>query len=587
MRSFLTLPAALCAALGFGAAAPMAWADTPVVIEGADEGMREAILDLLPDRARPETLFEAERIAEEAAARAMVWLRSEGYYAAQVTPEASETPARARLVIAPGARFSFAAAQLSFDDGAPDQATADAARQAIGTVREGAPARAADVLGAQATALATLQQAGYADASAGERRVVVDHALAQVTPEFRFSAGARVRLGDVRVAPAAAFRPSFVDNLQNWTRGDTYSPQALSRLRRDMSSTGAVSRVTTRLDHPGEDGLSDVVLEVEPARRNAYEFGLGYSTTEGAGVEAQWTRRNLSGRADPLTIATTLGETQQSLSATLTRPHAAGLGHAVSFGASLEREMSEAYTRQGVALHASVDAARRLRTSRSYGVNLSADNYDDLAGGVSNAVVLSSFLNLRNDSTEFSLDPRDGSIAEFRIEPSVSTGDETLGFLRASAEGRFYHSFGEGDRLTLAARAHAGWLAPVAGDADDAPPDRRFYAGGGGSVRGYGYNTIYPAERDLAGLSPGGQGLFEGSIEARWRFGERIGAAVFVDGGNAFDDWSEAADLRVGVGIGARYDLGFAPLRIDIAFPLDDSETNDSYALYISLGQAF
>lgn len=587
MRPFHTLPAALCATLGFGAAAPMAWADTPVVIDGADENIREAILDLLPDRDQPETLFEAERIAEEAAARAMVWLRSEGYYAAQVTPEASETPALARLMIAPGVRFRFAAARLTFDGGAPDQATADAARQAIEAVREGGPARAADVLGAQAAALASLQKAGYADAEAGERRVVVDHALARVTPEFRFSVGERARLGDVRVEPAAAFRPSFVDSLQNWTRGDAYSPQALLRLRRDLSSTGAVSRVTTRLDPPGGDGLSDVVLEVEPARRNAYEFGLGYSTTEGAGVEAQWTRRNLSGRADPLTIATTLGETQQNITATLTRPHAAGLGHAVSFGASAEHEASEAFTRQGVALHASVDAARRLRTSRSYGVNLSADNYDDLAGGVSNAIVLSSFFNLRTDSTEFSLDPRNGSIAEFRIEPSVSTGDETLGFMRASAEWRLYHSFGEGDRLTLAARARTGWLAPVAGDADDTPPDRRFYAGGGGSVRGYGYNTIYPAERDLAGLSPGGQGLFEGAVEARWRFGERIGAAIFVDGGNAFDDWSDAADLRWGVGVGARYDLGFAPLRIDIAFPLDDSETADSYALYISLGQAF
>jgi translocation and assembly module TamA len=116
-------------------------------------------------------------------------------------------------------------------------------------------------------------------------------------------------------------------------------------------------------------------------------------------------------------------------------------------------------------------------------------------------------------------------------------------------------------------------LAAVAGDPNAVPPDRRFYAGGGGSVRGYEYPSIYPAERDLLGLTPGGQGLLEGSAEARWRFGERWGAAAFVDGGNAFEDWGDAADLSYGVGVGVRYDLGFAPLRVDVAVPLDSDET--------------
>jgi translocation and assembly module TamA len=218
---------------------------------------------------------------------------------------------------------------------------------------------------------------------------------------------------------------------------------------------------------------------------------------------------------------------------------------------------------------------------------LAADQYDDISGDVRRAIVLSGVAGLRRDTTNFTLDPRDGSITEVRIEPSVSTGDESLTFVRATAEGRVYESFGREDTLTLAARIRTGWLEAVAGSANDAPPDRRFYAGGGGSVRGYDYNSIYPSERDALGLTPGGQGLLEGSLEARWRFGERWGAAAFIDGGAAFDNWSAAGDLSWGAGIGARYDLGFAPLRIDLAIPLDRDETQDDYALYISLGQAF
>ncbi|MGH6952477.1 MAG: autotransporter assembly complex protein TamA, partial [Vitreimonas sp.] len=120
MRLFPVLPAALCAAIGLAADPPAAWADSPVVIDGADEDMRKAIRNLLPDRDTPTTLFEAERVAEEAAARALVWLRSEGYYGATVTPEVTEEPAQARLVIDPGARFHFAAPQLTYDGAPPD-----------------------------------------------------------------------------------------------------------------------------------------------------------------------------------------------------------------------------------------------------------------------------------------------------------------------------------------------------------------------------------------------------------------------------------------------------------------------------------
>src|SRR5690606_967568 len=135
---------------------------------------------------------------------------------------------------------------------------------------------------------------------------------------------------------------------------------------------------------------------------------------------------------------------------------------------------------------------------------------------------------------------RDGSIVTVRLEPSVSAGDTTLGFVRAIGEVRAYESFGREDAFTLAARIRSGWLEPVAGSPDDVPPDQRFYAGGGGSVRGYEYNSIYPLERDTLGLTPGGQGLLEGSLEVRWRFGPRFGAAAFVDAGTAFDSWSDA-----------------------------------------------
>lgn len=570
-------------ALSLVAGAEPAWARSPVSIEGSDENTRKAILDLLPDRERPTSLFDAERIAEEAAARAIAWLRSEGYYDAVVTPQASENPISARLEITLGQRYRFSAPQLTFEGDAPNDAAHVAVAEALSAVRADAPARSGDVLAAEAAALAALQNAGYADAAVGERRVIVDHAMQRVSTDFHFTADSLVRLGSVRAEPDNVFRPGFIRSLRNWREGAVYTPDNLTRLRRDLTGTGAVSRAATRLAAPDPNGLRDVVLEVEPAKRNAYELGFGFSTTEGAGVDAQWTRRNFTGRADSLTVATTLGQNLSNASVTWTQPHAAGLGHALTLGVSGAHEDTEAYTRDGVALFASVDAAPRIQFGRSYGVRLAADTYDNLP----NATVLSGFVDLKQDNTDFSLDPRAGSILEVRAEPTVSVDGGTTAFIRATAEGRGYYSLGTDQRLTFAGRLRAGWLEPFVGDADDAPADRRFYAGGGGSVRGYPYNSIYPLERDTLGLTPGGQGLFEGSIEARWRFDGRLGAVAFIDGGNAFDSWGDAADLHYGIGIGMRYDLGFAPLRIDLAFPLDHEFTNTDYALYISVGQAF
>lgn len=587
MRLVPLLPAAFLA--GLGAVAPgAAWADSPVVIEGADENTRRAVLDLLPDRDAPASLFEAERIAEEAAARALAWLRSEGYYAATVTPEASDEPPAARLIIAPGPRFRFAPAKLTFLDATPASSAMDAANSAAREhVGAEAPARAEAVLSAEAAALLALQQAGFADASAAERRVVVDHATNIVTPEFRFHAGSHTRLGQLRAEPSDLFRANFVEDLRNWELGESYAPERLAQLRRDITSTGAVSLANTRLGPANAEGVRDVTLEVEPAKRNAYEVGLGYSTNEGLGVDLQWTRRNITRRADSLVVATTLGAQLQRFNVGLARPHDVGLNYTTNYGLTIIGEDTEAYQRQGVAIYASVDAAPRMSFAQSYGLRLSADTYDNTGAGVSNAYSLSGFWDVRRDTTGFSLDPREGHILDLRLEPTVSTGDADVTFVRAIAEARLYESFGRNDRITLAGRLRAGQIEAVSGSAEDAPPDRRFYAGGGGSVRGYDYNSIYPPERDALGLTPGGEGLLETSLEARWRFDERWGAAVFADGGNAFDTWNDAADLRWGVGVGVRYDLGFAPLRVDLAFPLDDNETVADYALYISLGQAF
>lgn len=569
-----------CASLG-----EVARADNPVAIEGLSGDLRSRLEALLPDREKPETGFDAERLASEAAERARAYLRSEGYYAATVDAEVTETPPAARLKIAPGRQFTLSAPNLAYEGDAPAPEAVEAVQGAVSKLEPGAPARAADVLQAEAAAVAALQSEGYPDAKAGARRVVVDHATGLMTPSFSFAAGARARLGDVRVASGDLLRKKYADNLGDWERGKPYDPKTLTELRRGLASTGAFSVVTADLaPETNSDGTRDVIVKLEPAKKRVLELGASWSSAEGVGIDASWTRRNVTRRADSLTLSTVLAEQQQSLTAALERPNAIGAGRRLTLSSSIVHDDTAAFERDGVSASATIDAAPRLPFGLSYGVNVAADFYNEDVGP-NDAYTLGAFVEARFDETDSLFDPRSGYIVRLRAEPAASFGDATTTFVRGSAEARGYYTPGA-QKNTFAARVRTGWIEPITGDDADLPLDRRFFAGGGGSVRGYEYASISP-DRTAATTPIGGRGLLEVSAEARRRFTDKVGGVVFVDGGNAFNSWSDAADLQWGAGVGLRYDLGFAPLRVDLAVPLDKRKQDSGFAIYVSIGQAF
>jgi len=119
------------------------------------------------------------------------------------------------------------------------------------------------------------------------------------------------------------------------------------------------------------------------------------------------------------------------------------------------------------------------------------------------------------------------------------------------------------------------------------PASLRFYSGGGGSVRGYKYQSLGPHDRN--GDPLGGLSFTDVSLEARFRITESFGIVPFVDGGMVYEttmpDWGR--DLSWGVGLGFRYYTLIGPIRLDIATPLQDRDNNKAFQIYLSIGQAF
>ena len=106
----------------------------------------------------------------------------------------------------------------------------------------------------------------------------------------------------------------------------------------------------------------------------------------------------------------------------------------------------------------------------------------------------------------------------------------------------------------------------------------RFFAGGDESVRGYGYRELGPV--DESGHVIGGKYLLTGSIEYQHPVKDKIAVALFMDAGNAFNDWE--TDLKYSAGIGVRWKTPVGRLKADIAVPNDQSK--DDFRIHISFG---
>jgi outer membrane protein assembly complex protein YaeT len=189
------------------------------------------------------------------------------------------------------------------------------------------------------------------------------------------------------------------------------------------------------------------------------------------------------------------------------------------------------------------------------------------------------------------LDPRQGYLVSGHIEKAGQVLRGTFDYTELVGELRGYVPFGP--RIVWANRARSGTLAGPS--AALIPFYKRYFVGGSTSVRGWGRYQVSPLTP--AGSPIGGRTMLEMSTEARFGVRGKLGAVVFVDGGNAWADaWSvQMRDLRWAAGAGLRYDTPIGPMRFDYGHQLnpidglvvDGREATRKWRVHFSIGQAF
>jgi outer membrane protein insertion porin family len=172
------------------------------------------------------------------------------------------------------------------------------------------------------------------------------------------------------------------------------------------------------------------------------------------------------------------------------------------------------------------------------------------------------------------------------VRGTVDWASEALGsddrYLRVVADGARYRMVRPG--WMFATRLRVGRFLQVALGPDEGyiPPEKRFYAGGPTSVRGYGRNQLGPTSyvtpvvdgeaTDTIGSATGGTQLIEASAELRipapW-LSDIARLAFFVDAGHVSAPGSEfsiSQGLRFTPGVGVRFATPVGPFRLDLAY---------------------
>ena len=545
-------------------------------------------------------------------------LRTYGYYDAEVVRQLSggrrgfadedendaqrpaDTEASVRFDILPSVRYRFGRIELGALDRLPDP-DGGTLRAAFG-IKPGDPLYADRILAQQGVLRLALGENGYPFAELGEPALLINHARDEGDLTLPVDPRGKFAFGEVVSDDPAFLSSRHLQRIARFAPGDIFAASLQSDLRRAILATGLVSSVVitpreTVAPADGQPGTValDVALERAPLR--TISGAIGYGSQDGFKLEAAWEHRNLFPPEGALRLRGILGTREQLASVTFRRRNFRARDQVLTLDAYISDIETEAVDARTVALRGAFERVSNLLFQKPLSWQIGAEMLitDErnrlvrIAPGASVPrqayAIAGLFGSATLDTSNDLLDPTEG----FRLtgflapEYSRSEGADSY-YLRAQGDASVYREFGN---VVLAARIRGATINGA--EAGAIAPSRRLYAGGGGSVRGYGFQAIGP--RDELGNPLGGASLVEAAIEARIGTGLLDGAVEvvpFVDAGSvalaATPDFSE---IRYGAGVGVRYKTSFGPIRVDVGVPLNPGEFDAPVVVYVSLGQAF
>jgi len=579
-------------------------------------------------------------------ARLRVFYYQRGYRDARVTFDTDSVEDGVRVRFDIEEREPVLVDSIGFDgaQGLPSRVTRDLPLAA------GAPLSLIAYEAARDTMITRLHNRGYALADVLANYTIPHDSAYGARVRFELVPGRQARFGVIEVAGAEKVTPAVVRRMLTFKPGDRYSRQALLESQRNLFGQELFRHAEIHaVPAPGADTLIDVRVQVNEGELRRVRLGAGISTSEYANVEGRWISRSFLGGARRL-------ELRAQVTNLLARPLAelpffeasrdiygriAGNGGADfsqpwffsplnTLGAGVfaeRRSIPDVFVRTAYGAYLSLARNLGVGTSLNLAHRLERTRLESAEGdlifclgftacGPAEIQILQephwlapAAVSFVRDASNSIFAPSSGYIIRLDAEAASDATGSDFDYARFVADFTDYHALGRG--VVLAYRLRAGWAEPIGG-ADNTlgvHPQKRFFAGGPNSVRGFAQYRLGPrlltvdaagwlarpveeegagctaseinggtceasglAERmpELFNVQPIGGGVMtEGNLEMRFPvFGEKLRGAAFLDAGQVWRDRADfdARDLTWTPGFGVRYFSPIGPIRIDVGY---------------------
>ncbi|HEX9942925.1 MAG TPA: autotransporter assembly complex family protein [Thermoanaerobaculia bacterium] len=500
-----------------------------------------------------------------------------GYYRPQVRSELRQEKDQwiARYEVDPGPPVKIASVDLQITgDGADDPRFREIAARF--PVKQGAVLFHPDYEQGKQALVDLAAEEGYLDATFRANEVRVSMARYQADVVLHYDTGPRYRFGEVRFNQNV-LDPDLLKGYVTFKPGEPLDVNKVLEMQNAISDSPYWSRVEVVTRQDQAKGL-EVPIDVDlvPSKTMRFSGGVGYGTDSGPRVNGAWELRRLNRRGHRAEAEVRASQIEQNLRVSYFIPGPYPRTDVLSYNLGYDREDTDTSLSETGLIGAQLTQARG-GWREAFSLTYQREDFEvGLDQGVSNLLVPgASWERVKADDRIF-------ATKGYRLLGSFQGAEASLlsdsSFLQADVQGKVIRTLGERNRVI--GRAEVGYT--VTDEFRELPPRFRFFAGGDRSVRGFAYQAL--GEEDEAGNVIGGKALLVGSLEYELWFpemwGQKLGAAVFYDAGNAFKAFGGA--LEQGAGVGLRWRSPIGPVRADFAWAL--SEEGRPFRFHLNIG---
>lgn len=430
----------------------------------------------------------------------------------------------------------------------------------------------------------------------------IDRSTSRVTLVLQAEPSRRAYVRRINVAGNNRTRDEVIRREFRQFESSWYDSERIRLSRNRVDRLGYFSEVTMETTEvPGTPDQVDLTMKVVERPTGSLTVGAGFSSSEGLGLTFGVSQQNAFGSGHSLGLQVNTSKINRLIVINTTDPYFTqdGVSRTIDLYQRVSRpyyyEDSYALETTGTSLRFGIPFTERDTVYLGAGVErttivpgtylpVAYQSYADQFGYASTAVPLT--LGWGRDNRDSALVPTSGNLQRATAEWS------TFGEVRyVRGTYNYQHFVPLTKQYTFAFNTDLALGQGI--DGRPYPLFKNFYGGGLGSVRGFEAGSLGP--RDSAtGLTYGGPKKINFNVELQAPFpgagnDRTLRVYTFVDAGNVYgpDDPIDAANFRVGGGVGISWISPMGPLRLAFARPIRQFEGDRIQYLQFQIGTTF